>query len=343
MDSLTKTRLDGDKIDALARAAFGTSARLLAVEPIEHGWYNAGYRVDLAGSGPPRTFLKVAPMPSVPVLRYEDSLMHAEAATLDRLAASGITQTPAVEARDFSRRIVPADCLFLEWRDGMMLSEAMPSMTSAERLRVRRQIGAVLGASHRIDAQQFGYAGRQELQAKSWPEAFGKMVDALLADAAEFDASLPAPKEDIAASFTAASHLIESVREPRLTHFDLWDKNILVKQDARGWGLSAILDWERGFYGDPLADVFSATLTSTQEERQALLTAAGLEDRGPEDEINARRAALYRAYLWLVMIVEAPSRGFGGSIRMPGSQAGKRLLSDLALATANPALIKPQA
>jgi hypothetical protein len=48
-----------------------------------------------------------------------------------------------------------------------------------------------------------------------------------------------------------------------------------------------------------------------------------------------RRLALYRAYLWMIMIVEAVPRGFGGSIRLAHSGAARRFCRDLATAASS--------
>ena len=82
-----------------------------------------------------------------------------------------------------------------------------------------------------------------------------------------------------------------------------------------------------------LADVVCLTLFEDAAERAALHE--GLAEGGgrtPQSEDDERRLALYRAYLWLIMLVEAAPRGFGGSIRLPGSKAARRLMRDLARA-----------
>ncbi|HEX4197395.1 MAG TPA: aminoglycoside phosphotransferase family protein [Caulobacteraceae bacterium] len=333
--SLTKVELSEAEIGDLVRQAFGTAARVASVRAATEGKYNAGYYLELAGSGPARSFLKVAPPPTLPVLTYEHDLMRTEIEVMRGLAKAGVQPVPAIQAVDLSRRRVDRDCLFMAWLDGPLFSKVGPSLDLADRVELRRQVGRIAGAAHRIGAPVFGYPGQPRLQAPTWPEAFGLMIAALLDDAVRFDAVLPLPIDEIRVAFERASPLLGEVEAARLTHFDLWDSNVLVRQDADGWAVSGVIDWERAFYGDPLADVVSLTLFDSPPERAALLQ--GLSDgRGeaaevsPEDE---RRLALYRAYLWLIMIVEAGPRGFAGSIRLPTSRAARRLIRDLAMAS----------
>ncbi len=333
MESLTKVELAPAEIGALAKAAFGSSARLLAARRSDEGWYNAGYALELSGSGPARAFLKVGPPPHVPVLTYEHRLMRAEAAALAALAH--VPRVPALLASDFSGRLIASDWLIMAFAEGEMFSVARPAMSRAERVRVRRQIGETCGAANRIEGPMFGYPAQPRLQGPSWRVAFGKMVEGLIADARRFAAPLAPSAEALAEAFARAAPLLEGAYRPGLTHYDLWDKNVLVRQGPKGWELSGVVDWERGFFGDPLADAISLTAAGDAEEQAAAL-AGQAEARGAAhalDEADHRRLALYRAYLWLIMIVEAGPRGFAGSIRLAGSTAGRRLQRDLAVAT----------
>jgi aminoglycoside phosphotransferase (APT) family kinase protein len=280
-------------------------------------------------------FLKVGPPPDVPVLTYEHRLMRAEAAALDSLAKAEVPHVPALLATDFSGRIIDSDCLFMAFVEGTMFSQARAQMSEAERVRVRWQIGEVCGLANRIEGEAFGYPGQPRLQAPTWRAAFSEMIGGLLEDARRFAAPLAEPPEALAAAFERASPLLEGPYRPCLTHYDLWDNNVLVRLGADGWELSGIVDWERGFFGDPLADAISLTAVGSADEKAAAL-AGQAEARGEAhafDEAGQRRLALYRAYLWLIMIVEAGPRGFGGSIRTPSSTAAGRLERDLASAS----------
>ncbi len=335
-ESRTKVDLSRAEIEALARAAFGARATILEVSPAREGWYNAGYALSLGGAGPERCFLKVAPPDDIPVLTYERQLMRAEAFVLQALAKAEVASVPTTLAADFDRRIVERDCLFLSFIEGELFSLARAGMDEADRIRIRGDIGRVCGAANRIVGAVFGYPAQPKLLAPSWRDAFEAMIAHLLADARRYAAPLEPPRLDaIAAAFADASAaLLDEVR-PQLVHFDLWDGNVLVRRGATGWEMSGVIDWERAFFGDPLADVVNLAMTGSPAEREAVLQglAGGYgEALAPGDARAERRLALYRAYLWLIMIVEAGPRGFGGSIRLPGSSAERRLDRDLAVA-----------
>jgi aminoglycoside phosphotransferase (APT) family kinase protein len=105
----------------------------------------------------------------------------------------------------------------------------------------------------------------------------------------------------------------------------------MVRQGPDGWRVTGIIDWERAFYGDPLAEIVSLVLSESPEPKSAVLDALA-KAGGPSarSEAAQRRLALYRAYLWLIMIVEAGPRGFAV---LPMEDAGRLLMRDLRAAT----------
>jgi aminoglycoside phosphotransferase (APT) family kinase protein len=97
-----------------------------------------------------------------------------------------------------------------------------------------------------------------------------------------------------------------------LVHFDLWDGNILVEPSSAGHRISALIDAERAFWGDPLAEFVSLALYGDIERDTAFLDGyRGAGGTVTFDVAARRRLSLYRAYLYLIMWVETVPRGFG--------------------------------
>jgi aminoglycoside phosphotransferase (APT) family kinase protein len=157
------------------------------------------------------------------------------------------------------------------------------------------------------------------------------MWHALLDDAERFDIPWPMARKEIDAAFACARQSLDEIDTPRLVHFDLWDGNVMIGNARR---ITGVIDWERAFFGDPLAEIVSLHFFDNADEDRALFE--GLEEgsRRPLalDTRAKQRLALYRAYLWMIMIVEAVPRGFGGSIRLAQSSAARRFCRDLAIA-----------
>jgi aminoglycoside phosphotransferase (APT) family kinase protein len=99
------------------------------------------------------------------------------------------------------------------------------------------------------------------------------------------------------------------VTTPVLVHFDLWDGNILVESGSAGHRIGALIDAERAFWGDPLAEFVSLALFADIEQDSAFLRGYRAAGGTVTFDFEARqRLSLYRAYLYLIMWVEAAPR-----------------------------------
>ena len=302
--SLTKVPLRPSEVEAFVQRAFGSAVRVVASREAQGGMYNAGYHLRLAGGGPSRVFLKVAPPDDISCLTHERGLMRAELDTLRRLTLAGVGAAPAVLAADLDRAVVDRDAVFLQHFPGVPLAGIPEALAEERAASLRGRIGALAAQFRTVTAPAYGYPHQKALQAPSWPQAFARMLDTAFDDALRFEIS-PA-LESLRPGLLAAAAALPHPDAPRLVHYDLWDGNVLVRRAGAGWAITGVIDWERAFYGDPLAEVVSLAFHAGGEPHPALLTALKVR----LDAEARRRLALYRAYLWLVMIVEATPRGF---------------------------------
>jgi len=274
------------------------------------GTFNAVTRVTLAAGS--RLVVKIPPDPRTPLLSYERGILGSEA-LFDQLAGQLADVTvPEVLAVDAAGPggtgaggyLVMTECPGGPWPD------LDPLPTGQERNELRAELGRQVARLHTITGTRYGYpSGALGPLRDSWREAFGAMVDAVLADAARFAVTLPRPAAEIRELFEVHAGLLDEVTTPVLTHFDLWDGNILVAAGPGGRRVSALIDAERAFWGDPLADFVSLGLFHDIAQDTAFLR--GYRDAGGEiafDAAERERIAQYRAYLHLIMWIEAVPR-----------------------------------
>ncbi|MFI7546588.1 phosphotransferase [Actinoplanes sp. NPDC049599] len=168
---------------------------------------------------------------------------------------------------------------------------------------VREQLGAAVGGLPRLTGPHFGYPGERPAGA-DWPTAYGAIIAALLADAADRAVPLPPGIGTLAARHHAA---LAMVTRPALLHFDLWDGNVQAA-DGR---LTGLVDGERFLWGDPLLDLVSPALFRRIEDEpgnpflRGYTAATGLE----LDDAARTRLGLCRVHLYVLMPAEGPSRG----------------------------------
>ncbi|MBP2325225.1 aminoglycoside phosphotransferase (APT) family kinase protein [Kibdelosporangium banguiense] len=252
--------------------------------------YNTAYRIKLTdGTG---LVLKVAPDPEAPALTYEHGLMRTEAEFYR--AALGKAPVPEVVHISGNEFLLMTELPGANWF-GQRSAITEPAG-------LRTELGRHVAALHEITGPGFGYPQNRLLP--GWRAAFTAMMADILADAERYEA--PLPIAEIRGLVHANEHLLDAVRTPVLVHFDLWDGNILV-HDGR---ISGLVDGERAMWADPVAEFVSLALFGDIEQDQAFFDGYGpFEFTG---DIR-RRLAMYRCYLFLIMIVEGMPRGYQGA------------------------------
>jgi aminoglycoside phosphotransferase (APT) family kinase protein len=299
-----RRRLDRADLDRVLAESDVDPSRVVDWSELTEASYNTAYRIRLSdGSG---LVLKVAPNPGAPGLTYEHGLMRTE--TEFYQAAQGKAPVPEVVHAS-------GDFLLMTELPGENWFGQRSVLTHAEGLRT--ELGRHVAALHTITGTRFGYP--QNPLVSTWRAAFTAMMADILADAERYEVPLPITR--IRGLVEANAPLLDAVRTPVLVHFDLWDGNILV-HDGR---ITGLVDGERAFWGDPVAEFVSLSLFGDISKDQAFFEGYG-QIEFTEDV--RRRLAMYRSYIFLIMIVEGTPRGYTGAHHAEVMALTRRLLEE---------------
>jgi aminoglycoside phosphotransferase (APT) family kinase protein len=300
-------------VDALLARAGVDPGRVGARERLAGGSYNALYGVDLADGGG-RLVLKVPPPAGTPRMRYEAELLCGEALFYEHAAAAGVP-APRVVHAEWAEDAAEPPFLLMTHSPGVPWSEVAETVEPAERARLLAELGGLVGRLHAVRGPGFGYpAGHVAPLGGDWPSAFAAMTGAVLADAEAYRPWLPRPVPEVRAALERGAGALAEVAEPALVHFDLWPGNVLLDGEPGARSIGGLIDGERMFWGDPLADFASLSLLSGPlEDDPAFLAGYGAAGGATSFDAAARvRLALYRCYLYLIMLVEVVPRGTDG-------------------------------
>lgn len=279
------TQLDLSEKDIARIVTDGLGAEITGAEELSGGTFAAVWRAGLTDGR--QVVVKVGPPASARMLRYERGLIPAEGEYYTMVR----TRLPEVP--------VPS---VLAVSDEWIIATLLPGtpLSTSDSARAREELGAAVAKVHTITGPLFGYTGDRPSGA-DWPTAFGAIMDALRADAADWDVPLP-PLDGVVERY---HDVLATVTRPALLHFDLWDGNVLA---GPGGELTGLVDGERYLYGDPLLDLVSPALLRRIEDLPDHPFLAGYRP-SPFDEPARIRLALYRIHLYVLMIAEGPSRG----------------------------------
>jgi fructosamine-3-kinase len=249
--------------------------------------------------------VKVPPA-GVPLMRYERGITGTEAYYYQLAAARGIRSVPRTL---YHGHVDGLEALVLSVCPGTPWPEVADQLKDEDRRAVRREVGGELAALHAITGPGYGYPAAP--LATTWRQAFIDMMAAVLDDSTTFGVELPREPAQVAAIIDRVSPVLDVVERPALVHFDLWDGNILVDIGEDGPRLGGLIDAERAFWGDPVAELASLRLFGDIEPDEVL--ADGYRAAGGRLVLDASarlRLTLYRLYLYLIMWVEYVPRRF---------------------------------
>lgn len=313
----TQRVMDRTTVERVIAASLGPGVLVGSAAPLTGGGFAAVWKVVL-GDGR-ALVLKAAPPDAVPLLRYERGLIAAEA-DFFRLVRTGVPELPVPEvvSHGTDRAVLDGDWLLTTWLPGTPLPGWRAVHPDGDTRPARRALGSAVAGLSVLSSPRFGYSGDRP-GGTSWPLAFGAIVESLLADAAAWRVDVPGGPARVRALLSTAHDVLADVARARLVHVDVWDGNVLVTSepaDPEVAVLSGLVDGERHLFGDPLVDLVSPALFRRIEDDRASAFLAGWAQRlGRPMLLGERevvRLALYRVHLYLVMLVEMPSRGTPG-------------------------------
>ncbi|MFJ8865429.1 phosphotransferase family protein [Streptomyces sp. NPDC102473] len=317
-----------------AIGAHGPASR----EQLTGGTYNTVTRVTFEDGGD--WVVKVPPAHSAG-LSHELRLLVNEVTFYGAAAAAGGAAIPRVVHSELDPGAPAGAYVVMTACPGRPWSTLAGDLTADERRALRTEFGHLVGRLHGVTGPAgFGYPAEPfGPLSPTWREAFTAMTDAVLADAEAYGARLPRPVDQIREVLAGASDVLDEVIRPALVHFDLWEGNLLVAGEPGARRIGGIIDGERMFWGDPVADLVSAHLFGDPEADLGFLAGYAAATGGPLVFTPSvrRRLDLYRSYLYLIMLTETVPRGAGAdALAWTWKEVAPRLVTALdGLATAS--------
>ena len=308
MKSKTKQRLKKSDISKLIWKHFGV--RKFHVSELKGGMFNTIYRICLEDTKE-EVILKAGVISNPCLLTYEQDLISVEVECYRLIQEQTSIPISKVLAYDVSKEDIASNYFFMTALQGVPLSSVKRSLRKEELSLIRRQQAEYLHQLHDIQNQYYGYVTNEAFKRyPTWEEAFLAMFQQLMQDAHQRNIHLPYDK--INEVLKKNTDLLSQVKTASLVMFDCHDGNLLVKDHGNGYEIEGILDFERAFWGDPIAELSAAFVFTRdiQQETDFMKRYLQVTHKREFSDEDHRRYQLYRLYLMTIMASEVGRYGY---------------------------------
>ena len=185
---------------------------------------------------------------------------------------------------DFTRQLIDRDYMFQTFLEGKRWDDAREELTPEENNILWRQFGRLTNQIHEVRGESFGLPC-PGFQFERWSQTVIDRLERTLQAAKELQLDITNLAQ-ILEIVRAHTQQLDEIQTPRLLHGDLWLFNLLIARREEGPAIVGVLDADRAWWGDPMADwtIFILAHAEPEEGHAHFWQAYGL----PEDTQGAR-------------------------------------------------------
>ena len=241
-----------DQISSLCRRGFGKDIQIESVDELSGGTFNTAYLITFANaSGRSKAVLRVAP-PQMADIAWEDAFLMRSEHTMQPYFAPVAAWMPQTLLADFTHQLIDRDYMFQTFIEGERWDNMWDELTSPENNLLWAEFGRILRQIHDVRGDRFGLP-RPGFQFSRWSET---IIDRLMRTL-EAANHIPLETTDLSRileMLRTHSQQLDEIQFPRLLHGDLWLFNLLIRRGEGGLSIVGVLDADRAWWGDPMAD-----------------------------------------------------------------------------------------
>ncbi len=280
-----------NQILAMCQRAFGPSVRVVSARELSGSTFNTTFLITLHDQ---LVILRIAPPETADLLWNERWLLRREQHIQPFFAALAPLM-PRTLLADFTHHLIDRDYVFQTHLAGERWDELAELLTPTEELRLWEQFGSITKTIHGTIGTSFG-GPYPAPEFATWSETVLYRLECAIQAMTEAQLDRTDIRSVVAIVRDQATQL-DAIAQPHLLHGDLWLFNLLVTHNVDGPTISGVLDADRAWWGDPLADwtMFVLAMGARPETHQfhaRFWQAYGEAEQTPE---AAFRQAVYEA------------------------------------------------
>jgi aminoglycoside phosphotransferase (APT) family kinase protein len=196
---------------------------------------------------------------------------------------------------DFTHQVTERDYMFQTFMEGERWDKIEDELTVDENLALWRQFGRVTRKIHDTTGEKFGWPAPGS-RYTAWSEVVLDRFERIIQSMVECQLEVT---DVMTVSKLACTHssLLDEIKQPHLLHGDLWSFNILVGRDAGKPDIVGILDADRAWWGDPMAD-WTMFLLSIRRDKPEWQQPQAAFWEGYGSVIKGNKATLFREMVY---------------------------------------------
>lgn len=273
--------LTTDQIRAMCERGFRNSFQIESIQELGGGTFNTTYLITFADNF--KVILRVSPPRTAGTAWEEEFLMRSEHA-MQPFFAPVAARMPKTLLVDFTHQLIDRDYIFQMFIEGERWDDAWDELTPDENHVLWDQFGSIMRQIHDVRGETFGLP-RPGFQFERWSQTVIDRMERTLRSAKDLRLDVTNFARVLEMVNTHPQQLDE-IEIPRLLHGDLWLFNLLIKRGENKPSIVGILDADRAWWGDPMADwtMFILAHAEPEEGHSHFWQAYGR----PEDTPGAR-------------------------------------------------------
>jgi len=303
-------KVGDDQIRSIIQASLGSQTEVAECRFMDGGQFNTSYEITTRNPAQ-HVVLRIAPrLDRSPLRSGRDTLLAQP--VIQRLLQQAGVPTAQVLTADGSRALIDRDYMIVDYIDAVPMNH--PWVGAGARPQLRREVGRCVARMHGISADRFGriMPDGAVRGSASWAEVFGEILTdtcgqsfaAGVISGGDVDAAL--------GLYRAQRAVFDECRAPVLVHNDIWDPNILVRQNDGHWRIAALIDADGALFAErefefALWDEADADLLSGYGRPLDASASAALRRA-------FYRLQLYLIYAWFYLVL-TPNPAFQASAR----------------------------
>ena len=222
-----------------------SNEKVLEVTELKAGLFNNTYRIYTSQNA---YILKVAPDHNADVFYPERCLMQRERTIAKQLQSV----SPLIPAYLSFFTVGERNAFLQPLITGKLWHDVIATLSDAENATLWKQLGEFAQQLQSTCGDQFGYPEPFQ-RVSCWSEFIVSNVDGMVADCRRLGVYCE-EIETYLSYLPRCQPLLDQVKTAKLLHGDLWPRNVIIDGGGEDIHITAVIDAERAFWGDPISD-----------------------------------------------------------------------------------------